>query len=197
LVEEGGEIMPFMDFLKNQGIRYTLYRQDEPRRAEVGLPCKGYVMFSPEVDVREMDILVNPIGETLHIVRTETDFAYQKPHFIKAFYQTEQEYSAVKQPSNPVFNIQNAYGSVIGTNNQATINYNSAVSELKEKVAADTSGDKEQLEKIVSLLEMVVNDQVPPSKGLFSKFREVMERNSWITGSVANALLGWLLTKTP
>ena len=68
--------------------------------------------------------------------------------------------------------------------------------ELRQAVASDTSTDKEQLEKIVDLLEMVINDQVPPSKGLFSKFREIMERNSWITGSVANALMNWLLTKT-
>ncbi len=172
-------------------------RQNEPSREERGLPDKGYIMFTPNTNIRKMDILLNPVGETYHIIRTETEFAYGAPHFLKAFYQTDQEYNATKQSPAPVFNIQNAYASVIGTNNQATINYNSVVSELKEKVASDTSVDREQLEKIVSLLEMVVNDQVPPSKGLFSKFREVMERNSWITGSVANALLNWLLTKSP
>lgn len=188
--------MPFEDFLKPHGINYTVCRDKSQQRTELGLPDKGFIMFRPGTDIKASDVLVNPAGEKYHVAKTETEFAYGKPHFLKAFYQTEQEYNAAKQSSAPVFNVQNAYGSVIGTGNQATINYNSAISELKQEVSADTSADKEQLEKIVTLLEMVVNNQVPPSKGLFSKFREVMERNSWITGAVANALLNWLLTKT-
>lgn len=117
-------------------------------------------------------------------------------HFLETRYQAEQDHIANKQAATPVFNIQNAYGAVFGSGNQTTINYNFTISEMKKAVSADTSSDKEQLKKIVSLLEMVVNDQVPPSKGLFSKFRDVMERNSWITGSIANALISWLLTKT-
>ena len=151
----------------------------------------------PDVDVKAGDILTNSNGDTYRIISAEMQFLRGAPHYLQAFYQTEQERNAAKQSSAPVFNIQNAYGSVIGSGNQATINYNSAISELKQAVSSDTSADKEQLEKIVSLLEMVVDGQVPPSKGLFSKFRDVMERNSWITGSVANALLSWLLTKTP
>lgn len=188
--------MPFEDFLNRHGIDYTICREHEPDRKAAGLPDKGYIMFKPEADVQRLDILVNPAGETYRVIKTETEFVFREPQCLKAFYQTEQENNAAKQSPAPVFNIQNAYGSVIGTNNQATINYNSTISELKEKVASDESADKEQLEKIVSLLEMVVNDQVPPSKGLFSKFRDVMERNSWITGSVASALISWLLTKT-
>lgn len=188
--------MSFENFLQIHGINYTLQRQNKPVREECGLPEKGYIVFRPGTDIVKSDVLTNPVGETYHVVRAETEFAYGKPHFLKVFYQTEREYSAAEQSSQPIFNIQNAYGSVIGTGNQATVNYNSAVSELRQAVASDTSADKEQLEKIVDLLEMVVNDQVPPSKGLFSKFREIMERNSWITGSVANALMNWLLTKT-
>ena len=188
--------MSFGNFLQLHGINYTLQRQNKPVREERGLPDKGYIMFRPGTDIVKSDVLTNPVGETYYVVRAETEFAYGKPHFLKVFYQTEREYSAAEQSSQPIFNIQNAYGSVIGTGNQATVNYNSAVSEFRQAVASDTSADKEQLEKIVDLLEMVVNDQVPPSKGLFSKFREIMERNSWITGSVANALMNWLLTKT-
>ena len=189
--------MPFEDFLRPHGINYTLRRQNEPVREERGLPDKGYIMFRPGTDIKQSDVLTNPAGEMYHVVRTETEFADGKPYFLKAFYQTELECSTAKQSSAPVFNFQNAYGSVIGTGNQATINYNSAVSELRQAVESDTSADKEQLEKIVDLLEMVVNDQVPPSKGLFSKFSAVMERHSWISNSVAGTILSWLLSQIP
>lgn len=190
------------DAIRRNGLDFKLSRADLPCRVVTGLKNhekttgKSYIGFAPGTDVKAEDVLVSPSGDTYYITETETQFNRKEPFQLKAFFQTEREHQAAKQASSSVFNIQNAYGSIIGTNNQATINYNSAVSKLKEAVAADTSNDKEQLEKIVSLLEMVVNDQVPPSKGLFSKFREVMERNSWITGSVANALISWLLTKT-
>lgn len=190
------------DAIRRHGLDFELSRADLPYRVVTGLKNheketgKPYIGFMPGTDVKAEDILVSPSGDTYYVTETETQFNRKEPFQLKAFFQTEREHQAAKQSSSSVFNIQNAYGSIIGTNNQATINYTSAVSELKEAVAADTSADKEQLEKIVSLLEMAVNDQVPLSKGLFSKFREVMERNSWITGSVANALISWLLTKT-
>ena len=53
------------------------------------------------------------------------------------------------------------------------------------------------MEKVIALLEMVVNNQVPASKGLFSKFSELMERHSWLSGSVASTILGWLMSKIP
>jgi len=194
--------MPFETFLRQMGIDYIVKRDSQPDRIEKGLinteqsSGRKYIGFMPGTDILPNDVLVNPSGDLFYVIETLTDSFLKKPHQLKAYYQTKREHELTKQEPHAVFNVQNAYGSVIGTGNQATINYNSAVSELRQAVASDTSTDKEQLDKIVDLLEMVVNDQVPPSKGLFSKFREVMERNSWITGSVANALMNWLLTKT-
>ncbi len=66
---------------------------------------------------------------------------------------------------------------------------------MKERVEQEQSEDKEDLKKIISLLEMVVNEQVPPSKGLFSKSSAVMERHSWIANSVAATVLSWLMSQ--
>lgn len=64
-----------------------------------------------------------------------------------------------------------------------------------EQIENSTSPDKEELQQIINLLEMVLNNQVPAQKGLLSKFSAVLERNSWITGSIASALLSWLTTQ--
>lgn len=188
----------FENAIRQHGVDFKLSREGAPDRMETGIKTREessgrrFIGFIPGTDVKAGDTLLGPSGETYYVIETDIQYARNKVIQVKAFIQNEQERNSTNQPSAAVFNIQNAYGSVIGTNNQATINYNSAVSELKERVASDTSEDKEQLEKIVSLLEMVVNDQVPPSKGLFSKFSEVMERHSWISGSVAGAILSWL-----
>ena len=186
--------------IKQNGTKFRIVREDVPDRTELGVrnrdaTGKSYIGFLPKTDIKAGDILVSPSEDIFYVIETETQFVRQEAIQLKAFIQSEREHNAAEQSSSAIFNIQNAYGSVIGTNNQATINYNSAIGELKERVASDTSEDKEQLEKIVSLLEMVVNDQVPPSKGLFSRFSEVMERNSWISGSVAGAILAWLTSK--
>lgn len=100
------------------------------------------------------------------------------------------------QPQNsPIFHINNAYGSVIGTQQNVTLNYKSSLSQLKSDVNECNSEDKESLQKIVSLLEMILDNQVPPNKGIFSKFSAVMERNSWFTSAVSSTIMSWLMTQ--
>lgn len=100
------------------------------------------------------------------------------------------------QPQNsPTFHINNAYGSVIGTQQNVTLNYKSSLSQLKSDVNECNSEDKESLQKIVSLLEMILDNQVPPNKGIFSKFSAVMERNSWFTSAVSSTIMSWLMTQ--
>ncbi len=195
--------MPLETFLKLHGINFIVQRSSEPDRTELGLPNhdketnRAYIGFRPGIDIKVGDKLINPANESVYVTETETDFFRGKPEQLMVYYQTELEHNAENKISNTVFNIQNAYGSVIGNSNQVTIYYDETIKKLKEQVATTESSDKAELEKIIALLEMVVNNQVPPTKGLFSKFRNVMERNSWITGSIANAILSWLLSKTP
>lgn len=191
------------NFINRMGILYTVKRDTQPDRTEKGLinheksTGLAYIGFLPETDIKRDDVLINPSGDVFYVIETLTDSVLGKPYQLKAYYQTAREHELIQQNSQSVFNIQNAYGSVIGNNNQATINYNSVLSDLKERVSQESSDDKEDMEKIISLLEMVVNNQVPPSKGLLSKFSKVLERHSWLSSSVASAILGWLMSQIP
>lgn len=69
-----------------------------------------------------------------------------------------------------------------------------SVSVLLALLSSD-SPDKEDLQQLLSLLEMLVNDRIPAQKGMLSKFSAVMERNSWITGAISSTLLGWLMSQ--
>lgn len=188
-------------FLKTMGINYLVKRKGCDDRFEKGLinreqdTGRAYIGFVPGKDIAVGDILENPAGDLFYVIELQTQFFQGEPHQLKAYYQTEVERKSSSQPSQSIFNIGTAYGSVIGNENQAVINYNSSVQDLKEKVEQSESPDKESMEKIVTLLEMVVNNQVPPSKGLFSKFSDVMERHSWLSSSVAGTILAWLMSK--
>lgn len=193
--------MHFESFLRTSGIPLVVKRNGQSLRTETGLmnheqaTGKAYVGFVPGTDVISGDTLTNSAGEILYVTDTRTDYFRQKPHQLKAYYQTESEHQAATQPAQTIFNVNNAYSSVIGAGNHIVINYDASITELKQQVENTDSPDKENLDKIVSLLEMVLNNQVPPSKGLFSKFRDVMERNSWFTSAVASTLLSWLMSQ--
>lgn len=192
--------MPMDTFFNSYGIKMKIERAGEIVMETIGLPNhekatgKAFIGFRPETDVRTADVIVNPAGDRFFVVETETSYFQKKAQQIKAFYQTEQEYFAKesRQP-NTVFHIGTAYGSVIGTSNTVTIDYQTSLSDLRTRVVSESTPDKEQMEKLVNLVEMIVNEQIPAQKGVLSKFSTLMERHSWLSGSVASTLLGWLI----
>jgi Mg2+ and Co2+ transporter CorA len=189
-------------FINRSGQKYQIERNNVTIAEIDGLPNheqatgKAYIGFMPGSDVKSGDWVINPYNEHFYITDTITTTVQKSPHSLKAYYLTVAEYQRSLQANNAAtFNIQNAYGSVIGTQAHVVMNYNDSINQVKDQVNSSDSPDKEELQQIISLLEMVVNNQVPVGKGLFSKFTDVMERNSWITGSVASALISWLTTQ--
>lgn len=139
------------------------------------------------------DYLINPHKQRFLVKDIVADYAFQELQQYKVFYLTESEELAAKNQSNAtIFNIENAYSSVIGSQQNVTFNCNDSIQKAKQQIEAINSPDKEELKQIISLLEMIINNQLPPQKGLLSKFSSVMERNSWITSTLASTLLSWL-----
>lgn len=193
---------PFQMFLSQQGVPYNVERSSQIIFSLNGLPNhestskKAYIGFLPESDIQTGDWLINSVGERFYVQDTVTDFFMQKPNQLKAFYLTENEFKNQQSvPATAIFNIENATGSVIGTQSVVSMNYQTTMQQLREQVSARNTPDKEQLEKLISMLELITNDDVPAQKGILSKFSAVMERNSWITGSIASAIVSWLTTQ--
>lgn len=192
---------PFISFLKRHGQKYSIERNGEIVFEIDGLPNhetttgRQYIGFMPGSDVLANDWLINTVGERFYVSDVKTTFVLKEPHCLNAYYLTEFEQQKSLQTGNPTFNIQNAYGSVIGTQSSVILNYNDSIQHLKDQINSTESNDKEELKQLCSLLEMVVNNQVPVQKGLLTKFSAVMERNSWITSAITSTLLGWLTTQ--
>jgi len=192
--------MIFENFLRMHGIDMRIERDGEIISTIPGLPNREnatnrqYVGFRPGTDIKIDDVVITPANERLYITETQASYFQKRQEEIKAFYITEAEKrrKETEQRQSNVYNIGTAYGSVIGTANTATINYNPNFQELREKAEFENAPDKEQVQKLIDLVEMIVNGQVPPQKGLLSRFSETMERHSWITSAVASALVSWL-----
>ena len=194
---------PAQQFINDRGIVFKVERNGSIMSELKGLPnhekstSRKYIGFMPGSDVQAGDWIINPANERLYISDTVTDFFLQEKNQLKAYYLTAMEHNAKAEKATAIFNIGNATNSVIGMQSTITMNINSSIQEAKRQIASSDSNDKEELQQIISLLEMVVNNQVPAQKGLFSKFSAVMERNSWRTGTISSVLLNWLLTQAP
>ena len=189
-------------FITTRGIEFRIERNGEFISTALGLPNhetatqKPYIGMLKDVDVNIGDWLINPVNDRFLVEDKVSDFAFGEFQQYKLFYLTEAQ--AKKQSdtsSSTIFNIGTATGSVIGTQSVVNMNYQTTMKELREQISSNNSPDKEQLDKLISMLEMITNGDVPVQKGLLSKFSEVMERNSWITGSIASTLLSWLTTQ--
>lgn len=187
----------FKTLIHSQGILFTIERNGVSVSQSLGLlnheksTGKAYIGMLEDSHVLVGDWLITPHNDRFYIQDKKTDYVAGIFHQYKLFYLTETEYKN-KSSDVATFHIENAYGSVIGTQSNVTLHYNDSIQKAKNQIDSTNSPDKQELQQIISLLEMVVNNQVPPQKGLFSKFSSVMERNSWITGTITSALLSWL-----
>lgn len=190
---------PFYTFWNTKSVLYSVIRNDNKINDCKGLPNsesgRRYIGFPADYDISVGDILISSSNEKFYVVDTLVDYWDGEPSQKKAYIHTEAEHIAsLPQPTN-IFNIGTANGSIIGTQANVTLNYNESIRNVKEQIASTDSPDKAELQQIISLLEMIVNNQISPQKGLFSKFSAVMERNSWITGAISSTLLGWLMSQ--
>lgn len=146
--------------------------------------------FENSVDVKSTDWLVDSVGERLFV----TELVPLSEDYKSCYYISEYEYNQSRQ-SSPSFSINatTIENSIIGTQANAAISLNSQLQMLRSDIDSSNSSDKEELHQIVSLLEEMKSNHDSVPKGFLSKFSAVMERNSWITGSIASFLLNLFL----
>ncbi|HBI62461.1 MAG TPA: hypothetical protein DDY31_14830 [Lachnospiraceae bacterium] len=192
----------FLSAFRNSMIEYAIERNENIVNTFKGLPNHekstglAYVGFEPGTDVKTGDWMINPLNERFYVRDAKTAFFQGQPHSLNAYYLTESEYKDQQTTASNIFNIGTAYGSVIGTQTSVTLNYNESIENFRKQVnEQEDSPDKEQMNQIISLLEMITKDQLPVQKGLFSRFSALMEKHTWISNAVSSTILSWLTTR--
>lgn len=201
---------PLERFLAMHGVKYEIHRDGKLVCTVDGLPNheqstnKAYIGFMPGTDVREQDLIIGPAGEKLFVQEVLPQYVHHDLMQLKAMFLTEREMNARETSAQTVFNIGSATGSVIGTQASVNLHYNynadmldigKEIGEIRKQIDAASSPDKEELGKIVDLLEEIVRDKKPVEKGILSRFSDVMQRHEWITSPVMSVLLSWLMLR--
>lgn len=148
---------------------------------------KRFVFYSSE-DIKKDDIIIDSTGNRFYVTEIEIPEVHQEPLALYAYISTGEKQN-VASIAHPQININNAYNSAIGTQGSVTMNINFCFDEMREEVRSSSSPDAEQLNQIVDLLEKMATEKEAPTKGMLAQFSEVVQRNSWISGSIASALL--------
>lgn len=95
--------------------------------------------------------------------------------------------------ASPVFNIQNASNSIIGTQQNANMQNISSLADLRDKAKEITNEqDAEQLNKLISLLEVSIENNTPVSKGFLAKFSDVLKKHSDFATAIGVQVIKWL-----
>lgn len=99
--------------------------------------------------------------------------------------------------NNSSFNILNAHNSIIGTQNNASLTNNFNFSQLEKEIEQKGGEDKEELKRMIEEIRELFEDSEKVKKGSLSKFSEIMQRHSWITGAISKMSLDFLIGNVP
>jgi DNA-binding PadR family transcriptional regulator len=85
----------------------------------------------------------------------------------------------------------NVQGSVIGTHNTAELTNTFDFRAIGQRIEEEGGEDKEELRQALALMQRLLERGEYLDRGALSRFSCVMEKHSWFTGSVTQALLGF------
>jgi len=149
--------MRLSNFIDRSGVMYSVEREGKIVGSYKGLinteqsSGKRYVAFYPDADVQISDFITNPYGDRYYVSNRETQTFAGSPMQLKCDILTFAEYQSSKTQST-TFHIENAYGSVIGTQANVTLHYNDSIQQAKHQIESSDSPDKQELQQIISLL---------------------------------------------
>lgn len=103
------------------------------------------------------------------------------------------EYELNNISNSQNINIGNIHGSaIVGNQQNANINIGHTIEEIKSLIENKPIEDREELKKLVMLLEVIKENNTPVSKGTFSKFADILNKYSDIALPIGSIILKWL-----
>lgn len=192
-------------FMQLGGETFRVERGDEMFVAQgIKDRDKKEVQFKPGTDVRPEDWLRDDAGKRFYVHDADVQRMRGQPFALIASYLTEAEYEVAQSSRqqqapapNVTFNVQNAYGSIFGTQQHAEMNYVSfdfstveaELDHAEEEIERRGGPDAAELKELIAEIRALHESGEPLDKGRLAKYLEVIQKNGWIAGPVAGTLL--------
>lgn len=155
--------------------------------AELGLPADNVTLtLDPTSEVKRLAFYWGNKG----LIKSQSDgfnFFTLTPEGID-----EVEGRNRPESSSTIFNLYgDVQGSVIGTNNKAALTNTFDFRSVEQRIEREGGEDKEELRRALARVERLIERGDYLDRGALSEFSGAMERHSWFTGAVAQALIGF------
>lgn len=184
----GGEVFTVIRNGKNVGEFEGLRNTEKSSK-------RKYIAFYPDSDIQSGDFIIGKLSKDEYYIKDiSSDIVHQKVLQIKGYYETKiQHEEGNKNEPNSIYNIDKVYGSIIGNQNNATINNSYNLEEIRHLIDKNGEEDKSELNEMINTLEAITKNNIPVQKGTLERFSELLAKHSWITGPIAQSILGWVI----
>jgi hypothetical protein len=158
---------------------------------------KQRLQCNPDADIKPGDWLIaKPSGNRIYIYDIEIVGEGSSLKSLAAYYETEEEYRDKNRESRPgdTYNINEAHGSLIGSQQDFIFNASFNFGDLREQIEKLGGSDRTELHQMADeIREQMERGDAIEVRGL-AKFSELINRHGWIAGPLANLLLLYSIT---
>ncbi|WP_342546649.1 hypothetical protein NST69_17890 [Paenibacillus sp. FSL P2-0089] len=194
----------FENSMKTKQEIFNVYRKNKDIGTLEGIKYnelstgRSYIVCNTNSDIQPGDILVSQFTkeeicvEDIQSEGLHKGAIFQKKAYYTNKYDNERLQNKV-QHNVTSFNIGSAQNSVIGNQSNASLVNIFNVVELEREIEQKGDEDKEELRSMINEIKEMFEDSEKVKKGSLSRFSGIMQKHSWITGSVAKLGLDFLL----
>lgn len=151
----------------------------------------NYISFEPNsgVDIQIGDDIYCPLKDKHYIIiNKDISTFHGQPHSIDAYF----ENNFTKPISNTTFNTYNPSYSVIGTQQNVSLNISDSFNNLQKQISEFGNEDREQLQELLNTLKSeTTNNQL--HKSVFSRFGTLIAKHgSWLMPAISQIITAWI-----
>ena len=172
---------------------FTIIRNGQ----EIGT-VKGFVCSKEYPDtiqtVQPTEILD---GDILKLLNKEYLIIDAQPKIhenVLCYYMAKYKSNAENSSISNTFNIGTVNSSIVGTQQNATMNFDNSITNLRDIISQEAE-DKAELEKFATYLETFLENNDKIEKSNFEKFSDLLAKHSNIALAVGNTIFQWLIRK--
>jgi len=177
--------------MKMAGEDFEIIRNEE-RRTIKGIKHihketqRNYISFYPDTDIKTGDRVIRKVsGDEWVIIEIDFEMVDGEVFSVDAYYETNFERGKL-QPQAINYTFHNSSNIIAGSQSAATMNIN--IVKIEAEIEEKGGSDKEGLLAMVVEIKQAFEKQDALPKGSLSRFSEMLERHSWITGSLVQLL---------
>lgn len=148
----------------------------------------NYISFDLGTDIQINDEIYCPLkNKTYSIINVDIALFQGKQHRIDAYFENR----FVKPVVTTTFNTYNPTNSVIGNQQNVTLNIDNCFNDLKNQIEQQHE-DKEQLYELLNVLKSETSNNTI-SKSIFTKFKVLINKHAvWFIPSIAQIIAAWI-----